>query len=179
MYASFLTPARPVTFRRANSLQERARIDPRGIALLVCQRKKIHHFWRYKLILRWPIAYNMYFLYELNLFCSAISLIRELQIPRRGRLRERYFPNTKWCARVSQRHFGEKMWQLTSVYYEFQRKCGSDEILMIQRSGVGFTSFNGNKRANFCGEKSTIKLSGVSTFREQERKMSCCRRPRP
>ena len=29
-----------------------------------------------------------------------------------------------------------------------------------------WTSFNGNKRANFGGEKSTMKLSGVSIFRE-------------
>ena len=29
------------------------------------------------------------------------------------------------------------------------------------RSGEGFTSFDGNKRANFGGEKSTAKLSGV------------------
>ena len=36
----------------------------------------------------------------------------------------------------------------------------------IWRSGEGFASFNGNKRANSCVEKtSTIKLSGVFIFR--------------
>ena len=30
----------------------------------------------------------------------------------------------------------------------------------------GFTSFNGNKLSNLCGEKSTMKLSRVSIFRE-------------
>ena len=35
------------------------------------------------------------------------------------------------------------------------------------QSGEGLTSFNVNKRVNFCGEKtSTIKLSGVFIFRK-------------
>ena len=36
--------------------------------------------------------------------------VRDRQILRRGRLRERDFLNTKWCARVKQLYFGEKTW---------------------------------------------------------------------
>ena len=42
---------------------------------------------------------------------------------------------------------------------------------IYERSGEGFTSFNRNKLSNFCGEKSTMKLSRVSIFREQARKL--------
>ena len=42
---------------------------------------------------------------------------------------------------------------------------------ICERSGEGFTSFNGNKLSNLCGEKSTMKLSGVSIFREHARQL--------
>ena len=48
---------------------------------------------------------------------------------------------------------------------------------MIQRQGEGLTSFNGNKCANFCGEKSTMKLSDVFIFREKARKLKIKFRP--
>ena len=57
--------------------------------------------------------------------------------------------------------------------YRINKKCCSGENklsnvknFIIKRSGEGFTSFNGNKRTNFCGEKSTTTLSAVSFFRE-------------
>ena len=40
-----------------------------------------------------------------------------LKILRRGRVRQRDFLNTKWCARVNQRHFGGKRWQPSSINY--------------------------------------------------------------
>ena len=46
------------------------------------------------------------------------------------------------------------------------------ELLIIQQSGEGLTSFNGNKPTNFCGKKkSRMMLSGESIFREQARKL--------
>ena len=39
------------------------------------------------------------------------------------------------------------------------------------REPVPLTSFSGNKRTNFCDEKSTMMLSGESIFREQARKL--------
>ena len=51
------------------------------------------------------------------------------------------------------------------------------------RSGEGLTSFNKNNRANFSGEKSEMKLSGVSIFLAYAKKLKIkCRprsRPRP
>ena len=35
------------------------------------------------------------------------------------------------------------------------------EILLYSDQERAFTSVDGNKRTNFCGEKSTVKLSGV------------------
>ena len=62
-------------------------------------------------------------------------------------------------------------------YYEFWREFNA----IYERSVEGFTSFNGNKRFNLCGEKSTMKVSGVSNFREQARKLKlkCLSRSHP
>ena len=75
-------------------------------------------------------------------------------------LQQRAFPNTKQCMRANHHHFGGKMWQPSSAYHEFQRACrgGENKLsnvtnFLIQRSGEGSTSFNGNKRAYFGGEK--------------------------
>ena len=59
--------------------------------------------------------------------------------------------STLSSARLNQSHVGENMWQPSSFYYEFQREYRSGENklsnvrnLIIQRSGEGLTSFNGN-----------------------------------
>ena len=60
-----------------------------------------------------------------------------------------------------------------------ENKLSNVRNLIIQRSGEGFTSFNGNKRPRFSGEKkSTIKLSVMSIFKEQARKYKIKCRPR-
>ena len=46
---------------------------------------------------------------------------------------------------------------------------------IIQRSGEGFTSFNGNKRANFGGEK---KYNEAYNLTEWARKLKIKCRPR-
>ena len=45
----------------------------------------------------------------------AAFVIRNLYILRQGRLRVRDFLNTKQCTLLSQRHFGGKTWQLSSI----------------------------------------------------------------
>ena len=50
---------------------------------------------------------------------------------------------------------------------------------MIQRSGEGFTSFNGNKRANFGGEKKYNEAFWGVYFKEQARKLKIQYRLRP
>ena len=52
------------------------------------------------------------------------------------------------------------------------------EILSFSDLEGGFTSFKENKRANFCGEKSTVMLSKVSIFREKARKLKIECHPR-
>ena len=83
----------------------------------------------------WPTAMQIYWskrkflqamrkvqlLFQLKTTQSPDS--RDLQIQRPGRrLRVRDFLNTKQCARVNQRHFGEKTRQSSSFCYEFQRE---------------------------------------------------------
>ena len=40
------------------------------------------------------------------------------------------------------------------------------QMLEVLRPGEGLTSFNKDNSGNYSGEKSTMKLSGVSIFRE-------------
>ena len=40
---------------------------------------------------------------------------------------------------------------------------------IILHSGEGLTSFNKNNRANFSGEKNTMKLPGMSILRKQRK----------
>ena len=49
---------------------------------------------------------------------------------------------------------------------------------IILRSGEGLTPYNKNNRANFSGEKTEIKLSGVSIFLEYAKKLKTKCRPR-
>ena len=43
--------------------------------------------------------------------------------------------------------------------------------LYSDRVREGFTSFNGTERTNFCGEKSIMKLSGVSILENRQEKL--------
>ena len=65
----------------------------------------------------------------------------------------------------------------------WENKLPNVRNFIIQRLREGFTSINGNTRSNFCGEKSTLMLSGVSFFREEAGKLEIkcrpCSCPRP
>ena len=54
-------------------------------------------------------------------------------------------------------------------------KLSNVSSFIILCSGEGLTSLHENKRADFSGERSTMKLSGVSIFRKYENRS----RPRP
>ena len=49
---------------------------------------------------------------------------------------------------------------------------------IILRSGEGLTSYNKKNRANFSGEKTEMKLFGVSIFLEYAKKLKIKCRPR-
>ena len=76
---------------------------------------------------------------------------------------------------MNQRHFGGKTpkrrHSTTSFSENDQRECrsGGNKLsnvrsFIILRSGEGLTSFSINNRTDFFGEKSKMKLSGVSFF---------------
>ena len=95
---------------------------------------------------------------------------RELYICGRGRLRVRYFLNTKKCTFVSQRHFGGENVIAVIIHYEFTRECRSGgnklsnvKSFTILLSGEGLTSFSINDRTNF------FKLSWGSFFENAQK----------
>ena len=114
--------------------------------------------------------------FQFHSFCVISNRkTRELQILRR----RRDFPNSKQCARTNVILAGKCGWRRQSTYSttSFQLECrsGKNELsnvrnYIIQRSGEGLTSFNGDKRANFCGEKKYIEAFRGVYFRKQARK---------
>ena len=71
--------------------------------------------------------------------------------------------------------FGSRR-QATTSFSQQESRSGKKKLsnvrnFIIQRSGEGFASFNGNKRTNFVVKKSTMKLCRVSILREQARKL--------
>ena len=94
--------------------------------------------------------------------CNSISMheIRELQIRRRGRHENEFFRILSSARARTNVILAGKFGSHRQSATSFSEKVGSGKnklsnvrSFIIQRSGEGFISFNGNKRTNFCGEK--------------------------